>query len=159
MVNINTKQNFRIRDYTSMTYRVCDIFKSMGRHWHADDEFYYPLDLKMRYSDRTVSIMSTELSYRIRQADVLIEDCRAKNIPIPKRLAINMPTDTSQQLQMALHRFREEVNRMSMRRQRFDFRQAASERAEEGLMAEAQIYWNASMDDAYKSDIDLTDED
>ena len=73
-------------------------------------------------------------------SEVLIEDCRAANIPIPRRRAVGMPTDTPAMLQKVLHRFCEEVNRMQQRLQRHNFCLTAIERAEDDLMDETHSY-------------------
>ncbi|KAK9284312.1 hypothetical protein L1049_023483 [Liquidambar formosana] len=71
-----------------------------------------------------------------------------------------MPIDTPLQLQMALHRFREEVIRNAKCDDKdMTFSGLHESGAEEGLMADAQIYWSASIGDEYKTDIDMSDED
>ena len=92
-------------------------------------------------------------------SEVLIEDCRAANIPISRRHAVGMPTDTPAMLQKALHRFREEVNRMQQRLQRHSFRLNAVERAEDGLMDEARSYMAWANQQDFRSDIEMSDED
>jgi len=62
-------------------------------------------------------------------------------------------------LQKALHRFREEVNRMQQRLQRHNFRLTAIERAEDGLMEEAHSYMAWAHKPDIGSDIEMFDED
>ena len=140
-------------------YRVRDLYKAMGRYWVGDDEFEYPLDPNLRYSPNNVALMREEYRFRMQTSEVLIEDCRAANIPIPRRRAVGMPTDTPAMLQKALHRFREEVNRMQQRLQRHSFRLTAVERAEDGLMDEARSYMAWANQQDFRSDIEMSDED
>ncbi|KAH7847362.1 hypothetical protein Vadar_025257 [Vaccinium darrowii] len=142
-----------------MRYKVRDIFEATGRHWHLDDDFEYPLNPNVRYTPRVITEMRREYQYRIELSEVLIFDCRSFNIPIPRRRAVAMPTDTPQLLQRALHRIREEVNRMQMRLSRYNYQRLANERREEGLMAEANFYIEASMNEDVQSDIQMSDDD
>ena len=75
-------------------YRVRDLYKAMGRYWVGDDEFEYPLDPNLRYNPNNVALMREEYRFRMQTSEVLIEDCRAANIPILRRRAVGMPTDT-----------------------------------------------------------------
>ncbi|KAL7185249.1 hypothetical protein ACSBR2_027219 [Camellia fascicularis] len=91
----------------------------MSRHWVADeDEFQYPLNPNLRYSHAAVNTMRVEWEFFITRASVLVELCREVNIKFPRWLAMRMPIDTPQLLQRALHRVRDEVNRMTQRFQR-----------------------------------------
>ncbi|KAH7846288.1 hypothetical protein Vadar_012198 [Vaccinium darrowii] len=103
--------------------------------------------------------MRREYQYRIELSKVLIFDCRSFNIPIPRRRVVAMPTNTPQLLQRALHHIREEVNRMQMRLSRYNYLHLANERREEGLMAEANFYMEASMNEDVQSDIEMSDDD
>ncbi|CAL5379921.1 unnamed protein product [Camellia sinensis] len=110
----------------------------MGRYWVADgDEFEYPMNPNLRYSRATVNTMRAEWEFRKTRANVLVELCREVNLKFPRRLAMRMPTDTPQLLQRALHRIRDEVNRMTQRLQRSGLMKTANERAEDGLMDDA----------------------
>lgn len=111
-----------------MNYTVSDIFEATGRHLVGYDEWVYHLDPNKRYSHNTVNIMYNEYQYRVQEANILVDICRGVNIPVPRRRAMNMPINTPQLLQMALHRFREEVNRMTQRHQRWSFLQSANEK-------------------------------
>ena len=142
-----------------MNYTVSDIFESIGRHWVGYDEWEYPLDPNKRYSRETVNIMYNEYQYRVKEADVLVDVCRASNISVPRRRAVNMPINTPHLLQMALHRYREEVNRMTQRHQRWSFFQSAIEKKEDGFMAEWEMYMQESNDEKYQSDVEMSDED
>ncbi|KAH7853437.1 hypothetical protein Vadar_002382 [Vaccinium darrowii] len=142
-----------------MKYTVRDIFEATGRHWTLDDEFQYPLNPNLRYTSIYVREMQREYEFRIQQSEVLIEDCRSFNLPIPRRRAVAMATNTLQLLQRALHRFREEVNRMQMRLSRHSYRILANERREEGLLAEARFYMESSMNEDVQSDIEMSNDD
>ena len=142
-----------------MNYTVSDIFESIGRHWVGYDKWEYPLDPNKRYSRETVNIMYNEYQYRVKEADVLVDVCRGLNISVPSRRAVNMPINTPQLLQMALHHFREEVNRMTQRHQRWSFLQSANEKKEDGFMAEWEMYMQESNDEKYQSDVEMSDED
>lgn len=97
-----------------MRYTVVDLYSAMGRYWVADgDEFEYPMNPNLRYSRATVNTMRAEWEFRKTRANVLVELCREVNLKFPRRLAMRMPTDTPQLLQRALHRIRDEVNRMT----------------------------------------------
>ena len=54
---------------------------------------------------------------------------------------MRMPTDTPQLLQRALHRIRDEVNRMTQRLQRSELMKTANECVEDGLMDDAHQYF------------------
>ena len=75
-------------------YRVCDLYKEMGRYWVGDDEFEYLLDPNLRYSPNNVALIREEYRFGMQTFEVLIEDCQVANIPIPQRRAVGMPTDT-----------------------------------------------------------------
>ncbi|KAF7113359.1 hypothetical protein RHSIM_RhsimUnG0133300 [Rhododendron simsii] len=143
----------------AMRYIVCDIFQATGHHWHIDDDFEYPLNPNMRYTPIIFREMQREYQCRLEQYEVLKFDCRTFNIPIPCCRAVDMPIDTHQLLQRALHRFREEVNRMQMRLQRHQYRFLTNERRDERLMGEARFYMEASMNEDVQSDIEMSDED
>ncbi|KAL7231062.1 hypothetical protein ACSBR2_009356 [Camellia fascicularis] len=103
--------------------------------------------------------MRAEWEFRITRANVLVELCREVNIKFPCRLAMRMLTGTPQLLQMALHRIRDEVNRMTQHLQRSSLIKTANERAEDGLMDDAHQYFAWSMDVMYESDIEMSDDD
>ncbi|KAL7241242.1 hypothetical protein ACSBR2_006795 [Camellia fascicularis] len=118
----------------------------MGRHWVADgDEFEYPLNPNLHCSHHTVNTMTAEWEFRITRSSILVELCCEVYIKFPRRLAMRMPIDTPQLLQRALHRIRNEVNRMTQRLQRYELRKTMNERAEDGLMDDAQQYFSWSM--------------
>ena len=143
-----------------MTYTVIDLYSAMGRYWVADgDEFQYPLNPNLRYSRATVNTMRAEWEFRKTRANVLVELCREVNLKFPRQLAMRMPTDTPQLLQRALHRIRDEVNRMTQRLQRSELMKTANKRAKDGLMDDAHQYYAWSMDVMYESDIKMSDED
>ncbi|KAL7188930.1 hypothetical protein ACSBR1_038733 [Camellia fascicularis] len=98
--------------------------------------------------------MRAEWEFRITRATVLVELCREVHIKFPQRLAMCMPIDTPQLLQKALHRIRDEVNRMTQRLQRSELWKTANEHAEDGLMDDAQQYLSWSMDAMYQDDND-----
>ncbi|KAL7244533.1 hypothetical protein ACSBR2_000008 [Camellia fascicularis] len=124
-----------------MRYTVVDLYSAMGRYWVADgDEFQYPLNSNLRYSRATVNTMRAEWEFRITRANVLVELCREVNIKFPRRLAMRMPTDTPQLLQMA-HRIHDEVNCMTQRLQRSSLMKTANERAKDGLMDDTHQYF------------------
>ncbi|KAI8543556.1 hypothetical protein RHMOL_Rhmol08G0228000 [Rhododendron molle] len=70
-----------------------------------------------------------------------------------------MAIDTPQLLQRALYRFCEEVNHMQMHLQRHHFQFLANERRDEGLMAEARFYMEASMNEDVQSDNEIIYDD
>ena len=143
-----------------MRYTVVDLYSAMGRYWVADgDEFQYLLNPNLHYSRATVNTMRAEWEFRITRANVFVELCREVNIKFSRRLAMHMPTDTPQLLQRALHRIRDEVNRMTQRLQRSGLMKTANERAEDGLMDDAHQYYAWSMDVMYESDIEMSDDD
>ncbi|CAL5340762.1 unnamed protein product [Camellia sinensis] len=113
----------------------------------------------LRYSRATVNTMRAEREFRKTRANVLVELCHEVNLKFPRRLAMRMPTDTPQLLQRALHRIRDEVNRMTQRLQRSGLMKTANERAEDGLMDDAHQYYAWSMDVMYESDIEMSDDD
>ena len=142
-----------------MKYTVTDIFKATGRHWVGYDEWEYPLDPNKRYSRKTLNIMYDEYQHRIKEAEVLVENCQLVNIPVPRRRAMNMPINTPHELQMALHRLREEVNRMTKRHLRWSFLQSAKEKKEDGFLGEWDMYMQASHEQQYQSDIEMSNEE
>ena len=72
---------------------------------------------------------------------------------------MHMPIDSPQLLQKALHRIRDEVNRMTQRLQRSELMKIANEHAEDRLMDDAHQYFTWSMDAMYESDIEMLDDD
>ncbi|KAL7224989.1 hypothetical protein ACSBR1_026299 [Camellia fascicularis] len=143
-----------------MRYTVVNLYSTMGHHWvAAGDEFQYPLNPNLRYSHAAVNTMRAEWEFHITRASVLVELCREVNIKFPRRLAMRMLIDTPQLLQRALHRIRDEVNRMTQRLQRFELMKTANERAEDVLMNDAHQYFTWSMDAMYESNIEMSDDD
>lgn len=94
------------------------------------------MDPNKRYSCNIVNKMYDEYQYHIKVAEVFVEVCRGVNVPVPRRKAMNMPINTPQLLQMALHRFREDVNRMAQLHQRWSLLQSVNEKKEDGFMDE-----------------------
>ena len=142
------------------SYTVRDIYIAMGRAWVDEgDQFYYPLNPRLRWSDAVVSIMREEWAYWRSRHPILLEDCCIVNARIPRQLAIHMPTDTPQQLLRALNRMREECNRMTMRIRRNEFRRVAEEHAAEGWMEQATLYLSWSQEERLQSDIEMSDDD
>ncbi|KAL7181291.1 hypothetical protein ACSBR1_040214 [Camellia fascicularis] len=103
--------------------------------------------------------MRAEWGFCITRTTVLVELCRQVHIKFPRRLAMRMPIDTPQLLQKALHRIRNEVNRMTQRLQRSELRKTANERAKDGLMDDTQQYFSWSINTMYQFDIEMSDDD
>ena len=87
-------------------YRPHDVFTAMGYCWVLEDEFSYPINLNLRNSAYIHNTMRQEWAWLFREQQIFYELVGFK-LPVPRRLALQMPRDTIDELRKALNRIRE----------------------------------------------------
>ena len=80
-------------------------------------------------------------------------------LPVPRRLASQMPRDTIDKLRKALNRIREENNRIKIRLYRYRTQIKIRESVEEGWYKHAQFMQSLLVDPIYQSNMEMSDEE
>ena len=80
-------------------------------------------------------------------------------LPVPRRLASQMPRDSIDELRKALNRIREENNRMKIRLNRYRTQVEIRESVQEGWYEHAQFMESLLADPIYQSDVEMSDEE
>ena len=91
-------------------YRPHDVFTAMGRCWVLEDEFSYPINSNLRNSAYVHNTMRQEWDWLFREQQMFYDELAGFKLPVPRRLASQMPRDTIDELRKALNRIREENN-------------------------------------------------
>ena len=63
-----------------MNYSVRTLYENMGYHWALEDEFFYPMNPRLRYSSRAIRTMRAELQYRLTERENFIGDMQTCNL-------------------------------------------------------------------------------
>lgn len=143
-----------------MNYTPESLYRAMGRHFEKNgDEFIYSLDPKKRYSLSSIATMKREWSYRSEMLVRLWEDMKNMGLRTPKKVAVTMPRDTPEELEQALFRIREEVNRMTIRYRRACLKYEADQYEKEGDHNRAKQYLDWSMERQLLSDVSMSDDE
>ena len=80
-------------------------------------------------------------------------------LPVPWRLASQMPRDTIDELRKALNRIREENNRMKIHLNLYQTQVEIRESVQEGWYEHAQFMQSLHDDPIYQSDMEMSDEE
>ena len=88
-------------------YRPCNVFTAMGHCWVLEDEFSYPINLNLRNSTYVHNTMKQEWAWLFREQQMFYDKLVGFKLPVPWRLASQMPRDTIDELRKALNRIRE----------------------------------------------------
>ena len=88
-------------------YRPHDVFTAMGHCWVLEDEFSYPINLNLRNSTYVHNTMKQEWAWLFRERQMFYDELVGFKLPVPWRLASQMPRDTIDELRKALNRIRE----------------------------------------------------
>nr|POE81829.1 hypothetical protein CFP56_51985 [Quercus suber] len=80
-------------------------------------------------------------------------------LPVPRRLALQMPRDTVNELCKVLNRIREENNRMKILLNRYQTQVEIRESVEGGWYEHAQFMQSLFADPIYQLDVEMSDEE
>ena len=84
-------------------YRPCDVFIAMGSYWVLEDEFSYPIDPNLRNNARVHNTMRQEWAWLLCEQETFYDELVGYKLPVPWRLASQMPKDTIDELRKALN--------------------------------------------------------
>ena len=131
----------------------------MGRCWVLEDEFSYPINLNLQNSAYVHSTMRQEWDWLFREQQMFYDELIGLKLPVPWRLASQMPRDTIDELRKALNRIREENNRMKIHLNRYRTQVEIRESMEEGWYEHAQFMQSLLADPIYQLDVEMSDEE
>ena len=140
-------------------YRPHDVFTAMGRCWVLEDEFSYPINPNLRNSAYVHNTMRQEWAWLFREQQMFYDELVGFKLPVPRRLASQMPKDSIDELRKALNRIREENNRMKIRLNRYRTQVEIRELVQEGWYKHAQLIQSLLADPIYQSDVEMSDEE
>ena len=95
-------------------YRPYDMFTAMGHYWVLEDEFSYPINSNLRNSAQVHNTMRAEWDWLLHEQKMFYDKMVGYKMPVPRRLALQMPRDTIGELSRTLCCIREENNRMKI---------------------------------------------
>ena len=102
--------------------------------------------------------MRQEWAWLFREQQMFYDELVDFKLPVPRRLASQMPRDTIDELRKALNRIREENNRMKIRLNRYRTEIEIRESVEEGWYEHAQFMQSLLADPIYQLDVEMSDE-
>ena len=140
-------------------YRPCDVFIAMGSYWVLEDEFSYPIDPNLRNNARVHNTMRQEWAWLLCEQETFYDELVGYKLPVPWRLASQMPKDTIDELRKALNRIREENNRMKIRFNRYRTQVKIRELVECRLYKHAQYMQSLFADPIYQPDVEMSNEE
>ena len=88
-------------------YRPHDVFTAMSRYWVLEDEFSYAINLNLRNSAYVHNTMRQEWTWLFRKQQMFYDELVGFKLPVPRRLASQMPIDTIDEFRKVLNRIRE----------------------------------------------------
>ena len=95
-------------------YKPHDVFTTMGHCQVLEDEFSYLINPNLRNSTQVHNTMRAEWDWLLREQEMFYDEMVSYKLPVPWRLASQMPRDTMDELRKALCRIREENNQMKI---------------------------------------------
>ena len=140
-------------------YRPYDVFTAMGLCWILEDDFSYPINLNLQNSAYVHNTMRQEWAWLFREQQMFYDELVDFKLPVPRRLASQMPRDTIDELRKALNRIREENNRMKIRLNRYRTEIEIRESVEKGWYEHAQFMQSLLTDPIYQSNVEMSDEE
>ena len=138
-----------------LMYRPCDVFTTMDRYWVLEDEFNYPINLNLRIHNT----MRQEWAWLFREQQMFYDELVDFKLPVPRRLASQMPRDMINELRKALNCISEENNRMKIRLNQYRTQVEIRESVEGGWYEHAQFMQSLLADPIYQSDVKMLDEE
>ena len=84
-----------------------------------EDEFSYPINLNLRNSAYVHNTMRQEWAWLFHEQQMFYDELVGFKLPVPRRLASQMPRDTIYELRKASNCIREENNRMKIHLNRY----------------------------------------
>ena len=96
-------------------YRPHNVFTVMGHCQVLEDEFSYPINPNLQNSAYVYNTMRQEWDWLFHEQQMFYDELAGFKLPVPRRLASQMPRDMIDKLRKALNRIREENNRMKIR--------------------------------------------
>ena len=140
-------------------YRPHDVFTVMSRCWVLEDEFSYPINPNLRNSAYVHNAKRQEWAWLFHEQQMFYNELIGFNLPMPRRLASQMPRDTIDELRKALNCIREENNWMKICLNRYRTQIEIQESVEEGWYEHAQFMQSLLADPIYQSDVEMSDEE
>ena len=103
--------------------------------------------------------MRQEWDWLFREQQMFYDELASFKLPVPRRLASQMPRDMIEELRKALNRIREENNRIKIRLNRYRTQVEIRESVQEGWYEHAQLMQSLLVDPIYQSDMEMSDEE
>nr|POF09519.1 hypothetical protein CFP56_16429 [Quercus suber] len=103
--------------------------------------------------------MRREWAWLFREQQMFYDELVSFKLPMPRRLASQMPRDTIDELRKALNHIREENNRMKIRLNRYRTQVEIRESIEGGWYEHARFMQSLLGDPIYQSDVEMSDEE
>ena len=80
------------------------MFTTMGRCWELEDKFSYPIDSNLRNSARVHNTRRKEWAWLLCEQEMFYDELVGYKLPVPWRLASQMPRDMIDELHRVLNR-------------------------------------------------------
>ena len=103
--------------------------------------------------------MKAEWDWLLREQEMFYDEMISYKLPMPQRLASQMPRDTIDELRRALCRIREEINRMKICLNRYRTQVEIRELVECKLYEYAGYMQSLLAADMYQSNVEMSDEE
>ena len=103
--------------------------------------------------------MRQEWAWLFHEQQMFYDELVGFKLPVPRRLALQMPRDMINELRKALNCIREENNRMKICLNRYRTQVEIRESVEGGWYEYAQFMQSLLPDPIYQSDVEMSDEE
>ena len=140
-------------------YRPHDVFIAMGRCWVLEDEFSYSINPNLRNSAYVHNIMRQEWAWLFHEQQMFYNKLVGFKLPVPWRLASQMPRDMIDELRKALNRIKEENNLMKIRLNRYRTQVEIRELVDGGWYEHAQFMQSLLANPIFQLDVKMSDEE
>ena len=140
-------------------YRSHDVFTAIGCCWVLEDDFSYPINLNLWNSAYVHNTMRQEWTCLFHEHQMFYDELVGFKLPVPRRLASQMPRDMIDELRKALNHIREENNWMKICLNRYRTQVEIRESVEGGWYEHAQFMQSLLADLIYQLDVEMSDEE
>ena len=103
--------------------------------------------------------MRQEWDWLFHEQQMFYDELASFKLPVPWRLASQMPRDMIEELRKVLNRIKEENNRIKIRLNRYQTQVEIRELVEGGWYEHAQFMQSLLADPIYQSDVEMSDEE
>ena len=131
---------------------MCSLLWVIVGYWKMSSTILNP---NLRNSTYVHNTMRQEWAWLFCEQQMFYDELVGFKLPVPRRLASQMPRDSIDELRKALNRIREENNQMKIRLNRYRTQVEIRESVQERWYEHAQFMQSLLVDPIYQLDVEM----